>query len=61
MAMFERHEIVGKVHVVVKINTGITLWQAIKLRLAGKNYEPIAREIAEAIKSRIMKDTEIIE
>lgn len=29
----------------VKIDLGITLWQAIKLRIAGKGYMPIAEKI----------------
>ena len=35
----------------LKVNVGVapSLWQCIKLRIAGKAYEPIAREIAGAI------------
>ena len=39
----------------VQIDLGITLWQAIKLRIAGKAYLPIAEKIGrELIKT--MKD-----
>ena len=35
----------------VKIDFGMTLWQAIKLRIAGKAYHPIAEEIKRQIVS----------
>lgn len=44
-------EIIGKIK--ISVDTNISLWQAIKLRIAGKNYEPIVREISEQIKKRI--------
>jgi hypothetical protein len=35
----------------LKVNVGVapSLWQCIKLRIAGKAYEPIAKEIAAAV------------
>lgn len=35
----------------LKVNVGVapSLWQCVKLRIAGKAYEPIAKEIAASI------------
>ena len=35
----------------LKVNVGVapSLWQCIKLRIAGKAYEPIAKEIAASV------------
>jgi len=37
----------------VKFNYEISLWQAIKLRIAGKNYRVVADEVLKLIKERI--------
>jgi len=37
----------------IEIDVGISFWQAIKLRIAGKAYMPIAEQIAERIKSEL--------
>jgi hypothetical protein len=37
----------------VKIDLGITLWQAIKIRIAGKGYLPIAEKIGNEIVAHI--------
>jgi hypothetical protein len=39
-----------------EVDTGITLWQAIKLRIAGKNYYRISNQIAKSIKEKLDKD-----
>lgn len=37
----------------ITIDLGITLWQAIKLRIAGKAYMPIAEKIGNEIVRRL--------
>lgn len=41
-----------------KIDMGITLWQAIKLRIAGKAYMPIAEAIGKEAVALIRKAAE---
>lgn len=40
----------------VKVDVGITLWQAIKLRIAGKAYMPIAEQIAKSVAQKMERD-----
>lgn len=40
----------------LKITYGISLWHAIKLRIAGKNFKPIVEEILKQIKQNIVKE-----
>jgi hypothetical protein len=58
MAVYKKREKLDSVELEVNINTGISLWQAIKLRIAGKNYLPIANQIAESIKARFDREME---
>lgn len=39
--------------VTLNITTKLTLWEAIKLRIAGKNYEIIARGLLEDVRSNM--------
>jgi hypothetical protein len=51
MAKF-KHKI-GKI--LFEANTNITLWQAIKLRIAGRNYKLITDEIIKQIKTKFQE------
>ena len=42
--------------VTLKLNCKLSLWQAIKLRIAGKNFKIIAEEILKEMKEKIMKE-----
>lgn len=44
---------IGEISIKLKLNPGITFWQAIKLRIAGKAYRPIAEKIGDAIAAKI--------
>ena len=37
----------------VCFNFSLSLWQAIKLRIAGKNFKPIAEEVLKSMVSKI--------
>jgi hypothetical protein len=56
MAKYSKTCMDARMAVKIHIDTGISFWQAIKLRVAGKNYEIIAKEIAESIKRRLEKE-----
>jgi len=49
MARFSRKESIGLVSVTLNIDTGLSLWSSIKLRLAGRAYEPIAQRIGDVL------------
>jgi len=53
MPRIKESNICGSIKVEINIDTGISLWQAIKLRIAGRAYEPIAKDIAAAIVRKI--------
>lgn len=42
----------------MEILNNITLWQAIKIRIAGKNYENVFNKIIDEMKERIKKKHE---
>jgi hypothetical protein len=56
MARFMKQETLGVVSLKVNFDSGVSLWMAIKLRIAGKNYEPIAREVGKAIAWKIRQE-----
>ena len=42
-----------KVKVIVDVRYQITFWQALKLRLAGKNYKYVAEELIHELKEKL--------
>jgi len=44
-------EQVGKAF--IELNLNITLWQAIKLRIAGRSYEAVVAKVASALSLRL--------
>jgi len=42
----------NKISVVVEIEYKISLWEAIKLRIAGSGYEVVAKEIMKRLEER---------
>jgi hypothetical protein len=45
-----------KIKLEVKVKNNISLWQAIKLRIAGTNYRMITNEIIRQLKITLEKD-----
>lgn len=44
----------------IKVDLGITLWQAIKLRIAGKRYFPIAEMIGKQIVENLKGEDSVV-
>lgn len=44
----------------IKVDLGITLWQAIKLRIAGKRYLPIAEMIGKQIVENLKGEDSVV-
>lgn len=47
------------IYVNININAKISLWQCIKLRIAGKNFEPIVAKMLKEVKESFSKNNNI--
>ena len=56
MKKFQKGDIMvnNEIIVTLKVNCELSFWQAIKLRLAGKNFKIIAEEILKELKTKIV-------
>lgn len=50
-----------KLVVTVELDYKISLWQAIKLRIAGKNYTPFAESVLQEIRKELNEVEQILD